>query len=74
MILDIALTCVGGYVVFAGLGIVFFKDTIWRYQQERRLGVGHNAQTRTAQWNAAMTVIGLVAALLGVGLLAVVWR
>jgi hypothetical protein len=73
MILDIALTCIGGYIVLGGLVIVLRKDTIWRFQQERRMGVGHQSQTRTPQWDAAMTFIGSIATAAGALLLAVVW-
>lgn len=73
MIFEIVLSCIGAYVVIAGLVIVFRRDAIWAYTQERRMGVGRGAAERTPQWDAAMIVIGLAAAVVGAGVLAGLW-
>lgn len=71
--LDYVLSCVAAYAVGAGLFLIWRKDAVWNYQQQRRLGVGKNAAERSPQWEAAMSAIGLGGLIIGVVILALLW-
>lgn len=73
MIIDIALTCVGLYILLAGLFLIVRRDTVWNYQQRTGRGATSSSGVRDAAWDKRMLGIGGLGLIMGGVLLALAW-